>query len=100
MPKEVTAPIPLDWWFKDAKKVEALRVVLETEAFQTAAAILKDVAGPSYGTLRDSPDANRNRHAWFAGYCDAFSDLRKLTKLRANAPKIQPDEWTHIQKPQ
>jgi hypothetical protein len=100
MPKKITVPIPLEWWFKDVQKVEELRTVLETEAFQTAVAILKDIAGPSYGSIRDDHDANSNRYAWLAGYCDAFTDLRKLTKIKGETPNLQPEEWTHIQTPQ
>jgi hypothetical protein len=99
MPKNVALPIPIDRWFKDVKKIEELRTVLDSEAFQTAVAILKDTAGPSYGSIGDA-EANSHRHAWFAGYRDAFSDLHKLTKLQGNKPNVLPEEWTHIQTPQ
>ena len=100
MPKQVPVPIPLDRWLNDIKRVEELRKVLDTEAFQTAVAILKEIAGPTSSTVGDDIHANNNRFAWYAGYRDAFNDLQKLTKLRDNKPVYQPDEWTHIQTPQ
>lgn len=97
MPKKVTPPVPLNRWFNDAKSVQGLRDLLENEFFQRAVATLKEVAGPSFGTLQDN-DTNNLRHAWYAGYRDAFNDLHKLTKLQNNQTKTaHPDEWTHIQ---
>ena len=100
MPKNVALPIPIDRWFKDVKKIEELRAVLDSETFQTAVAILKDTAGPSYGSVAGDAGTNSHRHAWYAGYRDAFSDLHKLTKLQGNKPTVTPEEWTHIQTPQ
>ena len=101
MPKQVPLPIPLDRWFTDVKKIEELRKVLDSEAFQTAVAILKDIAGPSNSTISTDINENSNRHAWYAGYRDAFQDLHKLTKLRDNKQTAnQPEEWTHIATPQ
>tara|TARA_Y100001938_G_C8095786_1_gene438031 strand:+ start:3545 stop:3850 length:306 start_codon:yes stop_codon:yes gene_type:complete len=101
MPKEVALPIPLERWFTDVEKIEELRKVLDSEAFQTAVAILKDIAGPSNSTLSTDINENSNRHAWYAGYRDAFQDLHKLTKLRDKKQTVnQPEEWTHIATPQ
>lgn len=98
MPKEITTPIPLDRWFKDVKKVDELRRVLESEAFQTAAATLKEVAGPTYGTIGTDVAGNSNRLSWYAGYRDAFEDLHKLTQFKGNkTTPYQAEEWTHIQ---
>ena len=101
MPKKIPLPIPLDRWFKDVKKVEELRNILESETFQEASATLKESAGPSYGSIATDQGTNSTRHAWYAGYRDAFSDLHKLTKLQ-NTNNTQPTakEWMHIQKPQ
>ena len=101
MAEDIPLPIPLDRWFNDVKQSEALRKVMASKAFQTATAILKDIAGPNNSTLSTDVYENSNRHAWYAGYRDAFDDLHKLTKLRDNKqPANQPEEWTHIQNPQ
>ena len=99
MSKQVPVPIPLDRWFKDVKKIEELRKVLDSEAFQTATAILKEIAGPTNSTVSADTTTNNNRYAWYAGYRDAFNDLFKLTKFKENKPVYQPNEWTHIQTP-
>lgn len=100
MPKNVALPIPIDRWFKDVKKIEELRTILDSEAFQTAVAILKDTAGPTYSSITGDAGTNSHRNAWYAGYRDAFSDLHKLTKMQGNKPNVTPEEWTHIQTPQ
>jgi hypothetical protein len=99
MKKAITPPIPLDRWFRDHKSVEELRLIVESNAFQQAIAILKEAAGPSYSTLTPNVDQNNLRLAWFAGYRDALNDLHKLTKLPTKQNQIEPDEWTHIQNP-
>ena len=100
VPKTVTPPVSVVRWFNDTKAVQDLRQVLEEEFFQRAVATLKEIAGPSFGTLQDN-DTNSLRHAWYAGYRDAFNDLSKLTKLPdTNSQKTgptHPDQWTHIQ---
>ena len=101
MPKDIPFPIPLDRWFKDVKRVEELRTVLDSEAFQTASATLKEITGPSYGTIGTDSNANSNRLSWYAGYRDAFEDLHKLTNFRnEKQTSHQAEEWTHIQTPQ
>jgi hypothetical protein len=101
MPKKISLPIPLDRWFKDVKRVEELRKILESETFREAAATLKESAGPSFGSIATDSGTNGNRFAWFAGYRDAFNDLQKLTKLKdtTNSNPII-EEWMHIQTPQ
>lgn len=72
-------------------------MVLNDPAFEQAVAILKEVAGPSFATLQDEC-TNNLRHAWYAGYRDAFNDLDKLTKLPTKQQKqSEPDEWNHIE---
>lgn len=97
MPDKLTPPIPIERWFRDMKSVEELRATLENNGFQQAVAILKEVAGPSFGTLQNS-EADGKRLAWYAGYRDAFNDLEKLTKLpednKGNVTSF--NEWTHI----
>ena len=85
---------------QDVKKVDELRGVLESEAFQTAAATLKEVAGPTYGTIGTDVAGNSNRLSWYAGYRDAFEDLHKLTSFKGDKQTYQPEEWNHITKPQ
>ena len=95
--KSETPPVPVTRWFNDTKAVQDLRQVLEEDFFQRAVATLKEIAGPSFATLQDN-DANNLRHAWYAGYRDAFNDLHKLTKLAdPQKGRSHPDEWTHIQ---
>lgn len=96
MPKAL--PIPLTHWFNDIQKVHELRDIMESQAFQTAAATLKEVAGPTNATVSSDPSENSHRHAWYAGYRDAFTDLHKLTVLKGAKP-TQPEEWKHIQTP-
>lgn len=91
--KKIPLPVPLDRWFKDIKSIDELRTLLASEAYQTAAATLKEVAGPSFSSL--SAD-NNLRHAWYAGYRDAFADLEKLTKLPATTANQTNTEWMHI----
>lgn len=95
--KIVSLPIPLERWFNDAKRIEELRNVMDVEALQTAIAVLKEIAGPSNGSI--SPDAVSNSHnyAWYAGYRDAFNDLYRLTKHKQASPNNHQEEWTHIQ---
>ena len=100
MPEEVPLPIPLDRWFKDVKRIEELRKVLDNEAFQTAVAILKEITGPTLSGISSNNDENGQRYAWYAGYRDAFNDLFKLTKMKQDKPVIEPEEWTHILTPQ
>ena len=94
--KLIPLPAPLDRWFNDVKKIEELRAILDTEAFQTAVAILKEIAGPTNSTISGDPGSNSHRHAWYAGYRDAFNDLYRLTTPKQK-PNTQPEEWSHIQ---
>lgn len=99
--KKISLPIPLDVWFKDAKKIDELQTILGSEAFQTAVATLKEIAGPTNGGIAGDSFAVSQRYAWYAGYRDAFNDLHKLTKYRSNnQPAKTQEEWTHIQTPQ
>jgi len=101
MPKKISLPVPLDRWFRDVKKIEELRKILESQTFQEAAATLKESAGPTFGTVTSEHGVNSTRHAWYAGYRDAFNDLHKLTKLKDTTNANQKlEEWMHIQTPQ
>lgn len=97
--KIISLPIPLDLWFKDAQKVDELRKVLESEALQTAIAVLKEIAGPSNGGIGDDAVSTSQRYAWYAGYRDAFNDLHKLTRYRTETKIEAHEEWKHIQTP-
>jgi len=97
MAKQITPPVPIEQWYGDTAAVKELQVLLQTETFQKAVAILKEIAGPSFNTLQDEGH-NSLRYAWYAGYRDAFNDLHKLTKLhnpKSNDP--HSDEWAHIE---
>ena len=98
--KIVSLPIPLERWFNDAKRIEELRDIMDAEALQTAIAILKEIAGPSNGTISSDPVSNSHSHAWYAGYRDAFNDLYRLTKPKQAPTNPHQEEWTHIQTPQ
>jgi len=98
LPAPAEIPIPLNHWFNDVRRVDDLRSLLESEAFKTAAATLKEVAGPTHATVSSDSAENSHRHAWYAGYRDAFTDLQKLTVPRGpNQQPTQPEEWKHIQ---
>ena len=95
--KQITPPVPLDHWFKNAAAIAELRAILESDVFQKATATLKEIAGPSFNTLQDE-SGNAQRHAWYAGYRDALNDLHKLAHPPADKQNtIIPDEWTHIE---
>ena len=98
MPKHPTPPVSLARWFEDLSSVEDLRTILSNPHFKQAVAILKEVAGPSFGSLQQT-EQNSQRLAWYAGYRDAFNDLEKLTKLpedkKSNSTTL--NEWTHIE---
>jgi|TARA_R100001440_G_C2519606_1_gene118718 hypothetical protein len=97
MAKQITPPIPVDHWYGDTAAVKELQEILQTDTFRKAVAVLKEIAGPSFNTLQDQ-DHNSIRHAWYAGYRDAFNDLHKLSKITNTKSSTQhPDEWTHIE---
>lgn len=98
--KTISLPIPLDLWFRDAKKIDELRTILESETIQTAVATLKEIAGPTEGGIGGDSFAVSQRYAWYAGYRDAFNDLHKLTKYKTNTKPSAQEEWNHIQTPQ
>ena len=97
MPKHPTPPIAVARWFKDTKSIQELRATLNNPSFQQAVAILKEISGPSFNSLKNS-EADGQRLAWYAGYRDAFNDLEKLTKMpedtKSNTATL--NEWTHI----
>jgi hypothetical protein len=98
MAKQPTPPVPVNRWFQDQAAVQELRDLLNNKSFQQAVAILKEIAGPSFGNLQDV-DRNSLRLAWYAGYRDAFNDLEKLTKYPEDKRNSSTtlDEWTHIE---
>jgi hypothetical protein len=98
MPKKTTPPIKVEHWFANVAAVQELRDTLGKQSFQQAVAILKEIAGPSFGNLQDS-DKNSLRLAWYAGYRDAFNDLEKLTKFPEDKRNSSTtlNEWTHIE---
>jgi len=97
-PESPSLPIPLRHWFTNVAHIENLRKILDDEAFQTAVATLKEVAGPTHGAVSSDPSENSHRHAWYAGYRDAFNDLHKMTVVKSDRPN-QQIEWNHIQTP-
>ena len=93
-------PIPADsriaQWYTSGL-VGDLKILVNSEVFRKAEALLHANSRPTRGTLR-STEENSLSHAWSAGYADAFSDLRKLShtpnsshqKFNTNA------EWDHV----
>lgn len=105
MPKNTTddavslQPVPLDpnlpAWFEGGNAGD-LKRLLQNTTFRKAESLLKEQARPTRGTLRDE-SVNNLSHAWFAGYCDAFRDLRKLTHAPDKMPKaFDAAGWNHI----
>lgn len=92
---KIKTPIEIERWFADVTSIEQLREILKSEVFQQAVAVLKEIAGPSYGNMSSSLEQNNLRFAWYAGYRDAFNDLAKLTKAPSQKPS-SISEWGHI----
>lgn len=99
-PQFTIDPIPMDAsvgaWYAGGN-AGALKELVNSEVFRKAEAILKENSRPTRGTLRNT-EANSLSHAAFAGYCDAFHDLRKLcsapTKINQS---FSTSEWDHLQ---
>jgi len=99
-PQFTLDPVPMDAsvgaWYA-AGNAGALKELVNSEVFRKAEAILKENSRPTRGSLRTS-DVNSLSHAAFAGYCDAFHDLRKLcsapTKINQS---FSTSEWDHLQ---
>lgn len=96
-------PIPLTRWYGDPTNALALRDCLSNPMFRVAQATLLDVAMPSITGMPMDVEARALRHAWLAGYRDAFRDLDRLTHV---APKPEEDpqknmleEWGHVVPP-
>lgn len=96
MPRKQYVPIPVDRFRKDVKRVTTLRKLVEDPIHEEAAATLKEAAAPSFGSVTTDGALNGTRLAYYAGYCDAFRDLHKLTKIEPDKPTT-PEEWNHIQ---
>ena len=93
-------PIPVDssvkGWYASGN-AGALKELVNSEVFRKAEAILKENSRPTRGTLRNT-EANSLSHAAFAGYCDAFHDLRKLCSAPAKINQsFSTSEWDHLQ---
>ena len=93
-------PIPMDSnvkaWYTSGN-AGALKELVNSEVFRKAEAILKENSRPTRGTLRNT-EANSLSHAAFAGYCDAFHDLRKLCSAPAKINQsFSTSEWDHLQ---
>lgn len=99
-PSLLLEPFPQDrrvaQWYSSGL-VGELNVMVNSEVFRKAEALLHANSRPTRGTLRSSEENSLN-HAWSAGYADAFADLRNLSrnpntshqKLSSNA------EWNHV----
>mgnify|MGYP006971422058 CR=1 FL=1 len=99
-PKSLIEPIPvdvhLDSWFK-AGNAGALGDLVNSQTHRMAEALLKEQARPSRATIGDA-EKNSLTHSWYAGYCDAFRDLRRLCHTPKQLPRevFDTNEWTHI----
>tara|TARA_R100001440_G_scaffold868_4_gene2923 strand:+ start:3244 stop:3537 length:294 start_codon:yes stop_codon:yes gene_type:complete len=96
MSKKQFIPIPVDRFRKDVKRVTELRKVVENPIHEEAEATLKEAAAPSFSSITPDGSVNGTRLAYYAGYCDAFRDLRRLTFVQPDKPNT-PEEWNHIQ---
>lgn len=98
--KQTDLPTPyqtLNRWFNSAAMVDKLREIVESDTFKVAVAVLKDATKPSFRTMAKTTEDNAARYAWYAGYCDALSDLEKLSVLPVHKGQVEPEEWTHIE---
>ena len=96
MSKKQYVPISVGRFRKDVKRVTILRELVENPVHEEAEATLKEAAAPTFGSITTDGAVNGTRLAYYAGYCDAFRDLHKLTKVEQDKPN-PPEEWTHIQ---
>lgn len=93
-------PIPVDssvrTWYASGN-AGALKDLINSEVFRKAESVLKENARPTRGSIRNT-ETNSMNHAVFAGYCDAFDDLRKLCTTPANMNQtFSTTEWDHLQ---
>ena len=91
--RKVTAPKPIEHWFRDPQYIERMREIVSDPIFQHACATLLAAALPSFRNA-DNAESNSLRHSWLAGYRDALNDLVSLTNA-PNKPTSLPDEWSH-----
>jgi len=99
-PQFTLDPVPMDAsvgaWYTSGN-AGALKELVNSEVFRKAEALLKENSRPTRGTLRNT-EANSLSHAAFAGYCDAFHDLRKLCSAPAKINQsFSTSEWDHLQ---
>jgi len=93
-------PVPQDsriaTWYASGL-VGELKVLVNSEVFRKAEALLHANSRPTRGSLR-TPEENSLSHSWAAGYADAFADLRKLTHAPKNSHQnfSTTPEWDHI----
>jgi hypothetical protein len=93
--KKPALPRPLERWFNDPILVTRLRELLGEDAFQIAAATLLDAAQPTFASLNRPAERNELRHAWLAGYRDAFRDLKAMSTART--PRAEDSgAWEHL----
>jgi len=105
-------PLSLRRWYGVEGKAETLRELLKEPLIREAIATLMEMSRPTQAVTKNPMESNATMLGWYAGYCDALSDLQgKLTdpsmpdKLRASAQRRASqgddplDPWAHIDKP-
>jgi hypothetical protein len=97
MPVKQVNPIDLPLWHQNPANGSALRELITSDTFVLAAVSLKEAGRPSRTSLATEHE-NAVSHTWYAGYCDAFRDLQRLT-LPTGQPETNPtlSEWNYIQ---
>lgn len=92
----VTTPPNIKHWTASESNRKRLQELLDDPVLREAAALLAAAGAPNYQSL-GTPEKNNQRLCWYAGYCDFFRDLERLTAAPTGPNKQRPDEWTHIQ---
>ncbi len=106
-------PLNLERWYLNTPNVQNLRELMSQPVMGEAIALLLEQARPTQSVTSGTPDQNSTMLGWYAGYCDALSDLRsKLTdptmpdKLKSHQERRlmsreleDEDPWSHISTP-
>ena len=92
-------PVPLspnlEAWFKGGN-AGVIKETLMSTVFRKAESLLKEQARPTRAMLRDA-ETNSLNNAWYAGYCDAFRDLRRLGHApEKSLTSFDSEAWKHI----
>lgn len=112
-PTALPLPLNLERWYLNTPNVQRLRELMSHPVMGEALSLLLEHARPTQSVTSGTPDQNSTMLGWYAGYCDALSDLRsKLTdptmpdKLKSHQDRKlmsreleDEDPWSHISTP-